>query len=142
MQRPVWMECHVYIGEGKLIRWAKTRSWRKVTRIHHLILSWRETKLDPSLEKYLAARFHLGIKIKKIFLIPDEFFVLLIRVPSLPQLLVSSKMSLYSTTGSNFFYCFIIDFLHPPSMHFIIKAIDVHGKNYPKKYKMYSTNIY
>lgn len=64
-----------------------------------------------------------------MFLFPEEVFVLLIRVPSLPRLLGSSKVRLYLTTGSNFFYCFLIDSLYPPPMDFKIKTMEAHGKN-------------
>lgn len=68
------------------------------------------------------------MKIRKMFLFPDEFFVL-IRVPSLPWLLGSSKMNLCSTIGNNFFYRFISDSLHAPPMDFKTKVMDAHGKN-------------
>lgn len=50
---------------------------REVTKIHKRILSWRHTILDKSLAQSLAARFLSEIKIRKIFLFPDEFFVYL-----------------------------------------------------------------
>lgn len=69
----------------------------------------------------LSARVLLEMKIRKMFLFPDEFFML-IRAPSLPWLLGSSKMSFSSPTGSNFFYCLIRNSHHDPPIDFKIKV--------------------
>lgn len=83
-------------------------------------------KTKSEFKPTLGARVPLEMKIRIMFLFPDEFFML-IRVPSLPQLLGSSKMSLCSTIGSNFFYCLISDSLHDSLMDFKIKIMGAPG---------------
>lgn len=86
------------------------------------------TRRNWSFNQSLVSTVLLEMQIRRMFLFPDEFFVL-IRVPSLPWLLGSSKMSFCSTTGNNFCYCLVSDSLLAPSMDFKTKVMDARGKN-------------